>query len=177
MTHVMQPDVGSTHPAAADRLEVIWDGLMAGLIGSATVAILVGILNIVEGRSFFFTAAMLGEKLFYGLRDPSTVVVWPGAVFAYNGVHLLGFFAIGMSGAWLAYMAEKGSELWYLGLVLFLLVVLHAYAAVLLMTEGLRSVLPAWMILVPTLAGVSATSIYLLYARPGLRTEMKTWHG
>ena len=177
MTHAIQPHVESTHPAPTDRLEVLWDGLMAGLIGSATVALFVGFLNVLQGRSFFFTAAMLGERLFYGLKDPSTVVVWPGAVFAYNGVHLLGFLIIGMSGAWLAYMAEKGSELWYLGLVLFLLVVLHAYAAVLLMTEGLRSILPAWMILVPTLAGVTATSIYLLYARPALRNEMKTWHG
>jgi hypothetical protein len=175
MTHVVQPQVTSAQPRTDVLTDVVWEGLIAGLIGYATVAVLVGVIDVAQGRSFFFTAAMLGESLFYGLTDPAKVVVWPGAVFAYNGMHLLGFLFIGMCAAWLAYMAEKGPELWYVGVIALFLVVLHAYGAVLLMTEGLRSALPDWMVLVPTVAGIAAMLVYLLIARPGLRKELTTW--
>lgn len=175
MTHAASPQVTPVRSHAEERTEILWEGLVAGLIGYATVAILVGVIDVAVGRSFFFTAAMLGETAFYGLTDPANVVVWPGAVFAYNGVHLLGFLLIGMSAAWLAYLAEKGEELWYLGLVLFLLVVAHACGAVLVMTEGLRAAMPVWMVVVPTLAGLVAMSLYMLGVRPGLRSELTTW--
>ena len=175
MTHAVQPHATPTRSRAEERAEIVWEGLIAGLIGYATVAILVGAIDIVQGRSFFFTASMLGEATFYGLTDPANVVVWPGAVFAYNGLHLIGFLFIGMSAAWLAYLAEKGAELWYLGLVLFLLVVAHAVGAVLFMTEGLRAVMPAWVVIAPTVVGLIAMWLYVLRVRPGLRTELTTW--
>ena len=175
MTHVAQPHVAPAQSRAEELTEIVWEGIVAGLIGYATVAILIGVIDVAQGRSFFFTAAMLGEAAFYGLTDPANVVVWPGAVFAYNGVHLLGFLFIGMSAVWLAYLAEKGAELWYVGLVLFLLVVAHACGAVLLLTEGMRAVMPAWVIAVPTLVGLAAMTLYLLVSRPGLRQELTTW--
>lgn len=175
MTYVVQPDVTPARSRAEAYTEIVWEGLLAGIIGYATVAILVGVCDLAFGRSFFFTAAMLGEAAFYGLTDPANVVVWPGAVFAYNGVHLLGFLFIGMSAAWLAYLAEKGAELWYLGLVLFLLVVAHALGAVLILTEGLRAAIPVWVVLVPTVVGLAEMFVYLLAVRPGLRRELTTW--
>lgn len=175
MTHVVQPQLTAAPSRREVLTEVVWEGLIAGLIGYATVALLVGLMDVALGRSFFFTAAMLGEAMFYGLTDPSQVVVWPGAVFAYNGVHLLGFLFLGMCAVWLAYMAERGLELWYAGVVLFLLVVLHAYGAVLFMTEGLRSAMPDWMVLLPTVVAVAAMVLYLILARPGLRKELTTW--
>ena len=170
-----QSHVTPVRSRAEERAEIVWQGLIGGLIGYAIVAILVGTIDAAQGRSFFFTAAMLGEATFYGLTDPANVVVWPGAVLAYNGVHLLGFLFIGMSAAWLAYLAEQGTELWYLGLVLFLLVVAHALGAVLFMTEPLRAAMPAWAVIVPTVVGLTGMCMYLIRARPALRTELTTW--
>ena len=175
MAHTIQPHVAPAASRAEERIEIVWEGLVAGLTGYATVALLVGVIDVLHGRSFFFTAAMLGEVTFYGLTDPANVVVWPGAVFAYNGLHLVGFLLIGMSAVWVAYLAEKGAELWYMGLVLFLLVVAHALGIVLIMTEGLRSVMPVWAVIVPTVVGLTAMSGYVLAVRPGLRTELTTW--
>jgi hypothetical protein len=175
MTHAAQPHAAPAQSRAEELMEIVWEGIVAGLIGYATVAIFIGFIDVAQGRSFFFTAAMLGEAAFYGLTDPAHVVVWPGAVFAYNGVHLLGFLFIGMSAVWLAYLAEKGAELWYFGLVLFLLVVAHACGAVLILTEGLRAALPVWVVIVPTVVGLAAMTAYVLGMRPGLRAELTTW--
>ena len=159
----------------ADRTETIWHGAMAGLIGYATVALIVGALDLMQGRSFFFTAALLGETLFYNLREPAQVVVWPGAVFAYNGLHLVTFLAFGMIAAWLAYFSERGPMFWYLGLVLFLVVFLHLFGAVLLMTESLRAAIPTYEIWIPSLAAVLAISGYLLSVQPRLRGLLTRW--
>lgn len=175
MTHAVQPQLAQAQSRTEVLTEVVWEGLVAGLIGYATVALLIGVIDVAHGRSFFFTAAMLGEGLFYGLTDPAKVVVWPGAVFAYNGVHLLTFLIVGMAAVWLAYLAEKGAELWYVGLVLFLLIVLHVYGAALLVTEGFRAVLPGWIVVMAGVAGVAAMVLYLLLKRPALREELTTW--
>ena len=159
----------------ADRSETLWQGVIAGLIGYATVALLVGFIDVAFGRSFFYTAALLGEHLFYGLSDPARVVVWPGAVFAYNGLHMLAFVFIGIVAAWLAYLSEHGPELWYLGAILLLFVFLHAFAAVLLLTEDIRAALPAWTIVVPTVASGIAMGAYLVAMRPVLRHDLTTW--
>lgn len=158
-----------------NRSECIWQGLIAGLIGYAAVALLVGTMDALQGRSFFFTASLLGEWLFYGLTDPSKVVVWPGAVFAYNGVHLLTFLAFGVLAGWMAAVSERGPLFWYAAIVLFLIAFLHMFGAILLMTEGLRNVLPAYEVWIPAVVSVIAMAGYLLLIHPRLRREMRVW--
>lgn len=159
----------------SDRADTLWQGVLAGLIGYATVFLLVGFIDVALGRSFFFTFALLGEHLFYGLSNPAQVVVWPGAVFAFNGLHLVAFLVIGIVAAWLAFMSEKGPELWYLAAILFLFVFLHAFGAVLFLTEDIRAAVPAWMIVLPTVASALTMGSYLLAVRPAFRHDLVTW--
>lgn len=159
----------------ADRTTTLWQGIIAGLIGYATVALLVGIIDVALGRSFFFTAALLGERLFYGLSDPARVVVWPGAVFAYNGLHLLAFLVIGTAAAWLAFMSERGPELWYLAAILFLFVFAHAFGAILFLTESIRAAVPVWVVVLPTMVAAVVMGGYLIVVRPALRHDLMTW--
>ena len=158
-----------------DRREAIWQGLIVGLIGYATIAVGVSALDILQGRSPFFTVSLLGEWLFYGLRDPNQVTVWPGAVFAYNGVHLVTFVAFGLMSSWLASISEHRPLYWYGALVLYLFVFVHLLAAVQLMTEPLRALIPLYQIWVPSLLAVILMSGYLLQVRPVLRREMSRW--
>jgi len=160
---------------AADRKEVIWQGLVVGLIGYGTIAIGVSALDVAQGRSFFFTVSLLGEWIFYGLKDPAQVTVWPGAVFAYNGLHLVVFLAFGVMSSWLAQLSEHRPLYWYGALVLYLFVFLHMLAAVQLMTEPLRALIPMYQIWVPSLVAVALMSGYLLSEHPQLRREMNQW--
>lgn len=175
MPYTVLPNATDVRPDAETSADVTWSGVLAGLVGYATVAVLVGIFDVVLGRSFFFTPSLLGEALFYGLSDPNAVVVWPGAVFAYNGVHLGAFLFTGIAGAWLVHLGEKGLELWFLGIVLFLLLGLHVLGVILLLTAPFRSVLPAWMILVPTVVGLAAVAATLGWEHPRFRHELATW--
>lgn len=159
----------------ADRSDTLWQGVIAGLIGYATVALLVGFIDVAFGHSFFYTAALLGEHIFYGLSDPALVVVWPGAVFAFNGLHLLAFIIIGMIAAWLAFMSEHGPELWYVAAILFLFVFAHAFAALLLLTEDIRAAVPAWTLMLPTIVSAAAMGTYLLAVRPAFRHDLVVW--
>ncbi len=175
MTHAAHPQTTPERSTHEEIVGVTWQGLVAGLIAYATVAILVGAIDVAAGRSLFFTPSLLGQSLFYGLTDPAQVVVTPGHVLAYNGLHLLACLTIGTAAAWLADMAEHGPELWYVSTILFLGVVAAALGGVLLLTRGVREAMPVWIVVVPTLAGLGAMVLYILRARPALRRELTTW--
>ncbi len=156
-----------------ERTQVFAQGLVAGLIGYAMVAVLFAIANVMLGRSPFYTAALLGEATFYGLRDPAAVTIWPGPILAYNGLHLVVFLALGLLASWLACLAEKGPELWYVATVLFIFVMFHMYGAFLLLTEGMRHAISAWLVMVAGIGAGGAMGAYLLGAHPQLRAGMR----
>ena len=160
---------------STERQETIWHGVIVGLIGYATVALGVSISDVLQGRSFFYTVSLLGEWLFYGLRDPAQVTVWPGAVFAYNGLHLVVFIAFGLLASWLATVSERGPLFWYAALVMYVFVLVHMFATVQLMTQPMRSVIPTWQVWLPSIAAAVTMSTYLLWLHPQLRREMREW--
>jgi hypothetical protein len=157
----------------AERVQANWQGLATGFIGYAAVAMFFAIVNLVAGRSPFFTAAFFGSALFYGVRDPALVTVSPGPVLAYNGVHLLMFLALGMIASWLAYLSERGPQFWYIGTLLFLFVVFHLYGFVLLITGGVQTVIPTWTVFAATVLAGTAMFGYLLWVHPRFRAELR----
>ncbi len=154
-------------------VEIYSEGLIAGLIGYACTALFFIVTNVLEGRSPFHTAALLGGALFYGLRDPSQVVIWPGVVLAYNGLHLFVFLLLGMLAAWLAYLSERGPEFWYIGLILFIFVLFHVYGVVQMFSEAFRATIPIWVSFGGTFVASIAMAVYLIWARPRLRREIQ----
>lgn len=93
-----------------ERARVLQEGLYVGLIGYATVAIAVGVIDVFMGRSFFYTAAVLGGALF---GSGEVVAVAPEIVFPYNGVHLLVFLGLGFLIAFLVHEIELHPAIWY----------------------------------------------------------------
>lgn len=156
-----------------ERVQTYFRGLIAGVIGYAAVALFFAIVNSIEGRSPFFTAAFLGGALFYGVNDPMRTVVWPGAVLAYNGVHLLMFIALGMIASWLADLADRGPQLWYVAAILYAFVIFHLYGFVLLVTGGVQSVIPVWTTMAATILAGAGMFAYLLWVHPRFRAEMR----
>ena len=157
----------------AERAQTNLQGLVAGFIGYAAVALFFAIVNVIAGRSPFFTAAFFGNALFYGVRDPAAVTIWPGPVFAYNGVHLLMFLVLGMIASWLAYLSERGPQFWYIGAILFLFVVFHLYGFVLLVTGGVQTVIPTWTVFMSTVLAGALMFAYLVWVHPRFRAELR----
>ncbi|HEY3215954.1 MAG TPA: hypothetical protein VGK93_05635 [Candidatus Eisenbacteria bacterium] len=156
-----------------ERNQVFAQGLAAGLLGYATVAVFFAIVNWFTGRSAFHTAALLGSALFYGLRDPAQLLIGPGPVLAYNGVHLIVFLFLGTVAAWLADLAERGPELWYVGAVVFIFMAFHMYGFFLMLTQPVRAALAPWWMLAAGALGCAAMGGYLLWIHPRIRSEIR----
>lgn len=152
---------------------VLIGGLYAGLLGYATVVIVSAALNVLTGRSPFYTVAMLGSGLFYGLERPDALVIRPGPVLAYNMVHLLVFLAIGLVASWLVTLAERHVIAIYGILVLLLVVAAHLYGALVLFAEPLLGAWSWWHLGVASLAAAAVMAWYLWRAHPALRRALR----
>lgn len=155
---------------------ILTQGLIAGWIGYLAVAILMLAADLLRGYPAFHTPALLGNLLFYGLEQPSSSRIWPGAIFAYNGLHLVLFLGLGVLMAWLADLSEHGPQFWYIALTLFLVVVFHMFAFAIGVTAKLGSAFSPWIALGAGVLAAVAMSIYLLTAHPALRKELRTYH-
>lgn len=152
---------------------VLSGGLYAGLIGYGTVVVVMAVLNVLAGRSPFYTAALFGAALFYGLKDPATLVIAPGPVLSYNMVHMLGFLGLGMFASWLVLLAERYPTLQYFVIVLLVFVAFHVYGALLLFAHSLLGASAWWEIGVGSLAAAVLMGWYLLRGHPLLRRELR----
>jgi hypothetical protein len=117
-------------------------GMIAGLIGYATVVVFFLVADPIAGRPVFYTPALLGGALFFGLSDPAGLELGPGAVLAYNGAHFLVFVFLGFVAAWFARLAERLPMGWVLTLNLTVLVLFHVFGAFLFFTEPIRAAIP-----------------------------------
>ena len=151
--------------------EVFWQGILAGLIGYAGVALLVGVLDLAQGRSFLYTAALLGSTVFYGLDDPAKLVIWAGPVFAWNGVHLLAFLALGVVGSWMVALSERTPFAWYAGLLVVPLLLLPLYGGIAIVTAKLDTI-PAYEVWVPGIFAILLMLAFLLWEHPRLRHDI-----
>ena len=149
---------------------VFFEGLVTGLIGYVTVALVLGVADLAMGRPLFYTVASLGHAVFDS--GAKGFAVTPAAVFTYNGIHVLAFVAIGMLVAWLVVEAELHPVVWYLAFmvllgVLFLATVLLAGAAERLVR------LDWWTIVLANALAALAMGTYVLKAHPRLLKSLR----
>lgn len=139
----------------------IEDGTLIGLLGYLTVAVFFAAVNLLAGRSPFYTAELLGRAVTESGAEAATGA---GPVLAFNSIHLVFFLALGLGVAWIVRLGERRPDLWYpffLGSVMglmalglfFFLVVVPATAAI-----------PWWSVAMANLAAAAAIGGYLLLA-------------
>jgi len=118
-TTTQPPATGHTAPTS----EVYEEGLVAGLIGAAAIAIWFLLLDAIQGRPLF-TPTVLGTALFRGLEMLGALETLPISlemVLWFTWVHGLVFVMIGGAAAWLVRMAERDPNFGF-GIVLLLVV-------------------------------------------------------
>lgn len=153
--------------------DILIGGLWAGVIGYGAVVVVIALLNVLSGRSPFYTAALFGSALFYHLQDPAALVIAPGPVLAFNMVHMLVFLGLGLICSWLVSLAERYPTTQYLVLVAMLFVAFHVYFAMAFLTRPLLGELVWWHVGAGGLAGAVGMGWYLLAAHPFLRRELR----
>jgi hypothetical protein len=131
------------------------------------------LVNLVGGHSPFETAALLGSALFFGLKDPSQLVITPGAVLTFNMVHALVMLAVGFVGSWLVAKSEKYPISHYAVLVALIFVGFHLFGAVYFFASPLMGS-GAWLpIAVASIAAAITMGAYLLWLHPALRQQLR----
>ena len=122
---------------------IMRDGLVAGLIGAGSVALWFLVVDLIAGRAFF-TPAVLGSAVFWGLRDPATVVVSLQPVLAYTAVHILAFVIVGAAASFMIAEVEKDAGVVWLLVEFFVVFEIGFYGAVALLFTPLLAEL-AWI--------------------------------
>ena len=140
--------------------QLLAQGLLAGVLGHVTAAVVFAVANAMAGRPLLYTPAVLGASLFYGLTDPSQLEIRAAYVFAYNGTHLLVFIAFGLVAAWLATVADRGQQLWYVAVFFLLFVAFHVIGAFQLVAAPMRDTVPEASLWI---AGFGATAVMAAY--------------
>lgn len=160
----------------ASTSRVLTEGLFAGLIGYAVVALFLGVVDLLTGRSFFWTAAFLGQTLLGGFGEPGGDAVTAGAVFAYNGVHLLVFLVVGLAVAWLVYEVEIHPAFWYVAFFVFLGAFFLSLVVLMAVGDPGTGALPWWRIAGANVAAALCMGVYLHRLHPRLRERIEL-HG
>ena len=172
--------------ATNDKTELtkktIQDGIILGLVGYSSVALLYAITDFLAARGFLFTVNLLGMVVFRGLRDPA-VLSLPAmqldmtAIYLFSGLHLILSLLIGFIVSILVKMSETNPGRARLILTVLVSGFFVTILGVGILTEGIRQLLPWWSIVVANSLAVIVASIYLTKKHPGIWDRLGPFAG
>ncbi len=150
---------------------LVMQGVVAGFVGYLTVVAFYAIVNLIDGRSISYTAAMLGSALFEGARGAGPVQVTTAPVATYNMVHLLFFLTLGLFGVFVVAETERFPVIWWLGFLGVIVVGGSALMAVFFFAAPLFGG-AWWQVAVASFLAAGMMAWYLLSRHPRLRKEL-----
>jgi hypothetical protein len=150
---------------------IVREGFVAGLIGAAAVALWFLFVDAINGRPFF-TPAMLGSALFWGLRDPALVQVAFATVVGYTMVHVLAFVVVGVIAAALAYEVELFPSTLFIVVVFFAIFEFGFYIVVAVLAQPLLGALAWWNVAIGNAIAALGMGYYLWRMHPKLKEQL-----
>lgn len=151
---------------------IIREGFIAGLIGAAGVAAWFLVVDLVAGQPFF-TPAMLGSAVFWGLRDPAAVEVTFPAVLGYTMLHIVLFALAGTVAAALAAMVDKFPTTLFIVVVFFAIFEVGFYIVVAILGQPLLGALAWSNVAIGNLIAALGMGYYLWQVHPHIREELQ----
>jgi hypothetical protein len=150
---------------------ILRDGFVAGLIGAGAVALWFLIVDLVAGHAFF-TPAMLGGAVFWGLRDPTHVSIAFPTVVGYTMIHVLAFSLVGIVAAFLAYEVELFPNTLFIVAVFFAAFEFGFYIILAVLAHPLLGALTWWNVAIGNAIAAMGMGYFLWRAHPGLRRQL-----
>jgi hypothetical protein len=169
-----QVETRADAPSAArvEQVERMYvEGLVAGLVGAATIALWFLVLDTIAGRPLM-TPTVLGAAMFrrgLGLASPETLPVSLELVVLYTWVHALVFCVIGGLAARLLAVAERKPNAGFGILLLFVVFEFAFLVATLVFSEPVLQVVTWPSILAGNLLAALAMGVYFWRRHPDLR--------
>jgi hypothetical protein len=153
------------------------EGIVAGLIGAAVVALWFLLLDVARGRPLF-TPALLGAAVFHGATSPEGVALAAGPVIGYTVLHVLAFVAFGIVASSLLRVSEQEPPAFIAFVVLFAAFEVFFFAVLGAFGRSLLGALVWWAIFTGNLLASVGMLWSLLRARPWLpSTLVGPWSG
>jgi hypothetical protein len=151
---------------------IVADGVVAGLIGGAVIAVWFLIFDAINGRPLW-TPALLAAALLHGSHEPVVMTHSAWALVAeYSIVHFLVFAIIGAVGALLIDGAERTPELFAPLLIFAVGFELFFIALLMLSGPAAAAAMPWWKVIIGNLMATSAMLAYFLWRQPTLAENL-----
>jgi hypothetical protein len=135
---------------AGGQRSVLRDGIIAGVIGAAVVAVWFLLFDFARGKPLF-TPALLGAAVFYGANDPTGLEIAAGPIIGYTVIHGLAFIAFGIVAASLIVAAEREPAIFVAFVILFAAFEALFFGAAGVLGQSMIGALVWWAILVGNL--------------------------
>lgn len=167
------PDETADVREAVDVSRLYQEGMVAGLVGAAIVALWFLILDTVNGRPLY-TPTVLGTALFHrgaGLGSPETLAVSLEMVAMFTWVHALVFAALGGVAARLLGLAERNPSLGFGILLLFVVFEFGFMVAAMVFAKAALTALAWPAVLVANLLAAGGMAGYFWLRHPNLRVR------
>jgi len=160
---------------AGEPRSVLREGIVAGLIGAAVVALWFFVYDIARGEPFR-TPSLLGSFVFFGVQTPTGLDAAPGPILGYTVLHGLAFIAFGVIAASLMAMSEREPELFIGFIILFACFEAFFFAMVQVFGLSKAGELTWWSVLVGNLLASVAMLWYFFRAHRALpRSLVGSW--
>lgn len=140
---------------------VLREGVIAGVIGAAVVAVWFFAFDLARGRPLL-TPALLGSVVFHGVTTPTGVEPTFGIVLGYTVLHMLAFVAFGIIAAAVIAASEQEPTLVVAVVILFACFETFFLGLVSVLGQSMMGTLVWWAILVGNFLAAAAMLWYFL---------------
>jgi hypothetical protein len=156
---------------------VLREGIVAGVIGAAVVAIWFFVFDLLRGRPFL-TPTLLGSFVFFGVNTPAGVTPAVGPILGYTVLHGLAFIAFGVVAATMMAMSEREPSLFIAFVILFAAFEVFFFGVLSIVGSAMQAALVWWAVLVGNLLASIAMLWFFFRAHRALpRTLVGSWGG
>lgn len=157
--------------AAPRRIRLTAEGITAGIIGGATIALWFLVLDSLHGHPLY-TPTLLGTAIFRPatlIAPPETLPVSVPMVLLFTALHGLMFVGVGEIAALLIRLAEKNANYTF-GIVLFLVIFLSGFLfGTMVFAADVLDVLSWQAVFVGNILAVAAMGLYFKRRHPNVK--------
>ena len=156
---------------ARTQRSVLREGVIAGIIGAATVALWFLIYDAWRGKPLF-TPALLGTVVFYGVSAPSTIEIAAGPVIGYSIVHALAFIGFGIVAACMLVASEREPAVFIAFITLFAVFEVFFFVVARTLSQEILGALGWWAIFTGNLVASVGMLWFLIRGHPELPSTL-----
>jgi len=156
---------------------VVREGIVAGLIGAAVVAIWFFVFDLMRGKPFI-TPTLLGSMVFFGVKTPVGLEPALGPIIGYTILHGLAFIAFGIVAATMMAMSEREPALFIGFVILFACFEVFFFGMLSVLGRAAQAALVWWSVLIGNLLASVAMIWFFFRKYRGLpKTLIGSWGG